>query len=75
MSAHSLTPNNPMFRRARLLPHIRKAIDAPNDLLNLAAAYKGARAIAPEEFPSFRYFRKFIRERRYQQPEYQQEIL
>jgi hypothetical protein len=56
----------------RLIPHIRKALEAPSDLLNLASAYKGCRAIAPEEFPSFRYFRKFIADHKYQQ---QQETL
>jgi hypothetical protein len=70
MSAHTIHPRDDMqFRRVRLIPHIRKALEAPTDLLNLAAAFKGCRAVAPEEFPSMKQFQQFIREHQHQQQE------
>jgi hypothetical protein len=66
MSARINPRNDMQFRRVRLIPHIRKALEAPSDLLNLVAAYKACQTIAPEEFRSMRQFRKFISDHRYQ---------
>lgn len=49
------------FRTARLIPHIEKALKAPEDLLNIVAAYECCHKLAPEEFPSVKDFQSLIR--------------